>query len=122
MPLPQDTYIDDRLHYYLSQELKVVKPDSDEARSGLWHWLLPENVEEAEVKAVKPKFDPDQTINSPTATDTYPEGAHTDNEEVECLFDVAPPSRFVDSLYDWWAENGFLTKAQFAKLEEIAER
>lgn len=35
---PFDTYIDDRLHYHLSQELRVVEPDSDEAESGLWHW------------------------------------------------------------------------------------
>jgi len=38
-PQAQDTYIDDRLHYHLSQELKVVVPDPDEAESGLWHWL-----------------------------------------------------------------------------------
>lgn len=119
---PQDTYIDDRLHYHLSQKLKVIKPDADEARSGFWHWLLPESVEEEEKKTAKTKFAPNQMINSPTSTDIYPEGAHIDSEEIEHLFDLAPSSSFIDSLYDWWAEKGFLTKEQFNKLEEIAER
>lgn len=37
-PRSCDTYIDDRLHYHLSQELKVVKPDKLEDTNGLWHW------------------------------------------------------------------------------------
>ncbi len=37
-PLGDDTYIDDRLHYKLSQELRVIKPDIDERINGLWHW------------------------------------------------------------------------------------
>lgn len=37
-PRSCDAYIDDRLHYQLSQELKVIKPDQDEAENGLWHW------------------------------------------------------------------------------------
>jgi len=67
-----------------------------------------------------PKFDPNQTINSPISTDAYPEGAHTDTEEIERLFSLAPSSSFIDSLYDWWEEKGFLTEAQFDKLKEIA--
>ena len=118
---PQDTYINDRLHYHLSRELKVVAPNSDEIKSGLWHWLLPESVEK-KAKLTKAKFNFNQVIKSPTSTDDYPEGAHTDGEEIELLFDLAPPSGFVDSLYDWWAEKGFLTKAQFTELEKIAER
>lgn len=39
-PRDCDTYIDDRLHYQLSQELKVIKPDIDEAENGLWHWFV----------------------------------------------------------------------------------
>lgn len=67
-----------------------------------------------------PKFNPNQIINSPIPTDTYPEGAHTDSEEIERLFDLAPSSSFIDSIYDWWEEKGFLTEAQFNKLSEIA--
>ncbi len=37
-PRACDTYIDDRLHYHLSQELEVVAPDAAEAVNGLWHW------------------------------------------------------------------------------------
>lgn len=39
-PRSCDTYIDDRLHYHLSQELGVVKPAPDEATSGLWEWSV----------------------------------------------------------------------------------
>ncbi len=35
---PYDAYIDDRLHYRLSVELKVVVPDLHEKENGLWHW------------------------------------------------------------------------------------
>ena len=34
-----DTYIDDRLHYELSVELKVVIPRDDEKESGIWYWI-----------------------------------------------------------------------------------
>ncbi len=34
-----DTYIDDRLHYLLSVELKVIVPNINESLSGEWHWL-----------------------------------------------------------------------------------
>ena len=39
LPLEDDTYIDDRLHYKLSVELKVVIPRDDEPRSGVWNWI-----------------------------------------------------------------------------------
>lgn len=35
-----DTYIDDRMHYMLSQILKVIVPDPDEDTNGLWHWIM----------------------------------------------------------------------------------
>ena len=38
-----DTYIDDRLHYKLAVELKVVIPRDDEPRSGVWHWIEKES-------------------------------------------------------------------------------
>lgn len=34
-----DTYIDDRLHYLLSVELKVVVPNINEPLSGEHHWI-----------------------------------------------------------------------------------
>ena len=37
--LEDDTYIDDRLHYQLAVELKVVTPQTDEHESGLWRWI-----------------------------------------------------------------------------------
>lgn len=39
-PEPDDTYIDDRLHYHLSLT-GVIEPDTDEPETGLWHWLPP---------------------------------------------------------------------------------
>ena len=39
LPEKNDTYIDDRLHYKLSVELKVVIPRDDEPRSGVWNWV-----------------------------------------------------------------------------------
>lgn len=35
-----DCYIDDRLHYHLSQT-GVIDPDFNEKESGLWHWRKP---------------------------------------------------------------------------------
>jgi len=34
-----DSYIDDKLHYQLAVELKVVIPQADERESGVWHWI-----------------------------------------------------------------------------------
>ena len=39
LPYRNDTYIDDRLHYKLAVELKVVIPQEDEQESGVWRWL-----------------------------------------------------------------------------------
>lgn len=35
----RDTYIDDRLHYYLSVEARVLIGDIDHFKNGLWHWV-----------------------------------------------------------------------------------
>jgi hypothetical protein len=37
-PRKDDCYIDDRLHYRLSVELRVIAPDDDEETTGRWHW------------------------------------------------------------------------------------
>ena len=37
-PMPNDTYIDDGLHYMLSVIQRVVIPESDEDVTGRWHW------------------------------------------------------------------------------------
>ena len=34
-----DTYIDDRLHYYLSVLARVLVPDIDHEANQLWHWV-----------------------------------------------------------------------------------
>ena len=39
-PMPDDTYIDDRLHYYLSLT-GVIDPRADEAKTGFWDWREP---------------------------------------------------------------------------------
>lgn len=36
--LPNDSYIDDTLHYELSVIQGVVIPNDDEDETGLWHW------------------------------------------------------------------------------------
>lgn len=38
-PQEDDTYINDRLHYELSIIQKVVVPNKNEAKNGMWHWL-----------------------------------------------------------------------------------
>jgi len=37
-PLPDDIYICDGLHYRLSVLEKVLIPDVDEDKNGLWYW------------------------------------------------------------------------------------
>ena len=37
---PNDSYIDDALHYQLSVELAVIVPDTNEHDNGLWHWAI----------------------------------------------------------------------------------
>lgn len=39
-PRDCDTYIDDRLHYYLSQIIRAVGPHADESETGLWDWKI----------------------------------------------------------------------------------
>lgn len=39
----EDTYIDDRLHLFLDQVLKVIEPDENEEENGIWHWLVDED-------------------------------------------------------------------------------
>lgn len=41
-PRDCDTYIDDRLHYHMSQELNVIEPDTNENKNGIWHWSVNE--------------------------------------------------------------------------------
>ena len=55
-------------------------------------------------------------------TDTQPTDAQSKQDDIEFLFSIATPSTFLDSIYDWWQEKGFLTKLQYQKLLEIAER
>ena len=52
-PLEDDTYIDDRLHYKLSVELKVVIPQDDEPKSGVWHWIESETAKRIMEEIIK---------------------------------------------------------------------
>ena len=36
---PNDCYIDDRLHYKLSEISRVIIADVDHESNGLWHWV-----------------------------------------------------------------------------------
>jgi len=36
--MPGDAYIDDRLHYQLSEVLGVIEPTAEEETTGLWKW------------------------------------------------------------------------------------
>lgn len=38
-----DTYIDDRLHYFLADILQVIDPDEEEDINGIWHWVAEED-------------------------------------------------------------------------------
>ena len=40
-PMEDDCGIDDALHYHLSLELHILKPDINEKENGLWHWSFP---------------------------------------------------------------------------------
>ncbi len=37
---PGDTYIDDRLHYWLSVVCRALVADVMHEQNGLWHWTL----------------------------------------------------------------------------------
>lgn len=41
---PDDTYIDDKLHYQLSVISKAIIADIDHESNGLWHWVHNEKV------------------------------------------------------------------------------
>lgn len=45
--LPDDSYIDDALHYKLAVELSVVIPDENEAVNGRWYWVMKLRVDDA---------------------------------------------------------------------------
>lgn len=70
----------------------------------------------------KPTFNLDTVVQGAHETRALPEGAVTDTDEIETLFDNVSPSSFVDSIYEWWMEKGFLTARQFEQLKEIDER
>ncbi len=74
----------------------------------------------------KQPFDADtfmkSNIREAHETSQLPEGAVTDSADIDWLFSQAPSSDYIDSIHDWWTEKGFLTEAQYAKLQEMAER
>ncbi len=49
---PDDTYIDDRLHYQLSVVARAVLADPDHETNALWHWVHDVNVHRLPLRAV----------------------------------------------------------------------
>lgn len=74
----------------------------------------------------KSSFDPDREVTTAGSSDPLPDGARTDADEIERLFDEAwltrkgQPSSFLENLYEWWEEKNFLTEAQYEKLQQMA--
>jgi len=65
----------------------------------------------------------EQTIEEPIGTDKYPRGAHHNvsvEDDFERAYDTQPNNHFIDELYTWWDEKGFLTAAQYERLYFIA--
>lgn len=68
----------------------------------------------------KPTFSLDTVVQGAHETRALPEGARTDSNLIEEYFDrVDEPNEFVESIYEWWQEKGFLTAKQFEQLEKI---
>lgn len=50
-PKEGDTYIDDRLHYYLSVQARVLVADVDHEINRLWYWIHGEGAETPRLRA-----------------------------------------------------------------------
>lgn len=70
----------------------------------------------------KPTFNLDTVVQGAHETRALPEDAVTNASLIEEYFDQASSSSFIDSIYEWWTEKGFLTARQFEQLKEIVER
>lgn len=78
------------------------------------------------------KFNPDTPITQShdTGSPRLPDGAHTNADEIEQMFDVVLAEvdnrsdfgEMLSDLYDWWQEKGFLTERQYETLERTYER
>lgn len=66
----------------------------------------------------------EKQVKGSIGTDSYPEDAHVE-ENIEDMFDDAmnahPNNEFLESIYEWWQDKGFLTAKQYAKLLEMTE-
>lgn len=65
----------------------------------------------------------EQVVEQPIGTDQYPRGSKHDasvENDFERAYDTQPNNYFIDELYTWWDEKGFLTAAQYEKLYFIA--
>lgn len=55
-----------------------------------------------------------------------PEGARTDSEEINEMFEVAlqdnPDNEFLWSIHAWWEEKGFLTEKQYEALAKYCNK
>lgn len=64
-------------------------------------------------------------VNGGFDEDDFPPGSVVDETEIEPLFetcfDMKPMSDFLLDVYEFWEKNGFVTAAQYEKLQEIAD-
>ena len=60
------------------------------------------------------------------AKDRFPPDAVTDADTIDDLFTRAfrnfPESEFLESVYEWWEQKGFITEKQYVAVSKIADR
>ena len=75
---------------------------------------------------VDKSFLTEPVLDENQAKDKFPPDAITDEDEIEglfyCAFQNFPESEFLDSVYEWWEQKGFITLKQFEAVEKIADR
>lgn len=63
-----------------------------------------------------PKFDPEkllsQEVKDANDPDDFPPGAITDSDDIIEALDMHPDNEFLNSVYDFFEENGFITEKQ----------
>ena len=75
-----------------------------------------------------PKFDPKKFLSENVTGVSelpVPEGAETNADEIEELFNraflqVKGPNKFLDDVYAWWQDKGFLTERQYTAVKKFA--
>ena len=75
---------------------------------------------------VDKSFLTEPVLDENQAKDKFPPDAITEADEIEDLFDRAfqnyHDSPFLESVYEWWEQKGFITSKQYAAVSKIADR